>query len=975
MGYNYVGKKVIHQKEFGEGVIVSQNSKGYIKVLFGSQQGEKTFLAPACFKQFLQLCDIEAAQAAAKENSELEEANKIAEEKRKQIERTVIISGHTSQTPVHNAKEVVSVPRFSTLEDFVEKEEQALVSEIVFLKKTGGKRTKLVEGKLIEVKNNHFIYSFETESELNLPDAIQISLWPTGLGESIPATVINCEDFTITLSTNTNLGDNVPSIEFSAESWRLLQSLIDRLKELRNTRSPIVQQLVCDGYRKGLIGKPIARGQELACNMSLTQPITFVWGPPGTGKTETLAKIALAHLKKGYRVLMLSYSNVSVDGAIRRVYDKCSEKTPGQLIRYGYPKEKYLLDHDYLTSYNYTLHSHPELLEEQKRLIENRRHLSRSSQQYLDIGRRLVQIRDALKEEEKESVRNAAFVATTVSKAIIDGLLYKMKFDTVIFDEASMAYIPQIVFSAGLATRHFICMGDFSQLPPIVQNDSTSILNADIFLYCGITAAVNRGYGHEWLCMLDTQYRMHPEIATFSSKAMYSGLLKSGDNMEERRRDIARSNPFAEKVFQLADLSGMMSVCIKTTDQSRINVLSAFVDAGLAIVAAKDHEVGIITPYHAQSRLLHAISRDIMEQAPILKKITCATVHQFQGSEKDIIIYDAVDCYRMKYPGALLTSNTNNYANRMFNVALTRAKGKFVLVANKDYMITKNLSGQTMFRIMIDQLDTLHLTTQKADIFQSFANSVLRVITQDAEDSFITDLKNARSDVHIDILGGMTGSTQWFRRLAEEITNLKRRGIKVYIRADSIDQIPNEIKPLVIENPYITNPVSIIDKKVTWYGMPVSNNHFVSEGSIIPTQYRPILRFSGKHLAQSLYAFLEMNNTIDAPRVRTEIRSDEGYSTFARYVSGEMKCCECGAPLQLRKSKKGRFFLACTNYPKCDYTELVDPEAVNRYFYFKNRNGKRCPQDNTSLEARINSKGIYVCCNGLHKHFFKLDEI
>ena len=90
---DYVGKKVFHEREFGEGVIVSQNSKGYIKVRFDSQQEEKTFIAPACFKQFLQLCDTESAQAAARENSELEEANKIAEEKRRQIERTCIISG------------------------------------------------------------------------------------------------------------------------------------------------------------------------------------------------------------------------------------------------------------------------------------------------------------------------------------------------------------------------------------------------------------------------------------------------------------------------------------------------------------------------------------------------------------------------------------------------------------------------------------------------------------------------------------------------------------------------------------------------------------------------------------------------------------------------------------------------------------------------------------------------------------------
>lgn len=39
----------------------------------------------------------------------------------------------------------------------------------------------------------------------------------------------------------------------------------------------------------------------------------------------------------------------------------------------------------------------------------------------------------------------------------------------------------------------------------------------------------------------------------------------------------------------------------------------------------------------------------------------------------------------------LLTSTGNSYANRLFNVALTRAKGKFIGVANIAYMDNKNL--------------------------------------------------------------------------------------------------------------------------------------------------------------------------------------------------------------------------------------------------------------------------------------------
>ena len=141
-----------------------------------------------------------------------------------------------------------------------------------------------------------------------------------------------------------------------------------------------------------------------------------------------------------------------------------------------------------------------------------------------------------------------------------------------------------------------------------------------------------------------TQYRMHPRIADFASSTMYGGLLRSADSMERNRAGITIQGPVANHAIAFADLSGMMSVCTKTGDNSRVNVLSALMAFSLALQAAKANEVGIITPYHAQSRLLHAMARDVADSNPELKPIACATVHQFQGSEKDVIVYDAVEC-------------------------------------------------------------------------------------------------------------------------------------------------------------------------------------------------------------------------------------------------------------------------------------------------------------------------------------------
>ena len=973
---NYVGMKVIHKARFGTGVIIEQSDSNHVTVKFDALPEPKTFVASACFTSFLQLLDSTAAHQAVAEAQAQAKKEEAAKAQKEQETRVKLFEQRAQSKPNrgNTDKQVtVTVPCYASLDAFFDEQERLIVAEIVHLRQSGGKKQKIVDGERVEFKNGIYLYTFESDSELNIPDNTQISLWQSG--DEIPGTIINCEEFTLIIATTRNLGERVPVIEFSAEPWKLLHFLTERLKSLRAADSFIARTLILDGRKQVQFNTRIMTGQDNAIQLSLKQPISFVWGPPGTGKTETLAKIALQHMANGHRVLMLSYSNVSVDGAILRVFNKAKAKKPGVMVRYGYPKDKELLRHEYLTSYNLALANHPELVQERLKLIEERKHLSHTSSRFVAAGTRLTQIRKQLQAEERKAVTEASFVATTVSKAIADSTLYEDTYDTVIFDEASMAYIPQIVFSAGLAGKHFVCMGDFAQLPPIVQSSDSSALNADIFQFCGIADAVQAGYAHKWLCMLDTQYRMHPDIAAFSSKKMYRGLLKTAPGIREARQPIADRAPLGGKAVGLYDLSGMMSVCLKTADQSRINVLSAMISMGIAIKAAEKYDVGVISPYSAQSRLLHAMSRDIAEQWPQRHKIVCATVHQFQGSERDVIIYDAVDCYRMQYPGRLLTSNTNNYANRLYNVALTRARGKFLSVVNADYMRTKNLSQSLMFREMIEETDR-HSSVSGNTMLADGNTTIMKMGTGDNMDKlFLSELAEARSEVRIDIPGTAMVSSVVLKELVSALNSLKGKGRKVTVRAESKAALPPELRSLAIENSYVANPVTMIDKRIVWYGMPHSGACFVSEGKTIPTRFRPIIRFEGKHFAQALYGFLEMNRTVDQAKPEAVRNADGRYDTFSAYVSGEVKCPVCKSPMQLKKGKSGKFFLGCTGYPKCDHTEFATEDMIDSYFYYHNPNGKHCPRDNTSLEPCLGRYGMYIRCNGLERHTFKLDEI
>lgn len=963
------GKRV-HHRSFGDGVITEQK-KTTIVVTF--RDGAKMFSYPGCFQTYLKILDTDLKEDVQEVVSQHEHAE-TAERKQRINELQTSISSNRRQ----EKDKSVQIKPFASVADFCQAYRMALSAEISFIRMTGGKHILLQEGKRIGRDNGQFVYLLESEDELNYPEGTPVTIWK---GQSqISGKILNCEAFSVYLISELDLGAEVEMLNISAEACYLLQSVSERLMDLSLEPSEIAQDLICNGLKEiDYRNSDIAKGQETAVRMSLEQPITFVWGPPGTGKTQTLAKIAWAHIDKGERVLMLSYSNVSVDGAILRVTSLKNDVFPGQLVRYGFPKDKRISEHPYLSSYNLAINNYPDLLKRRTQLQAEKKRLEKNDPKLIQVEKELNEIRRELRAAESQCVRNAKFVATTVSKAIVDKEIRNGAFDVVIFDEASMATIPQIAYAAKLARKNFVCMGDFRQLPPIVQSSKESPLNADIFQYCGITQAVDQGSNHKWLCLLDTQYRMHPEIADFAGRSIYNGLLKSANGMTEKREKTVMAEPFAGRAMEFVDLSGTMSTCIKSSDDSHANVLSAFVTFSLALKAAQTQEVGIITPYHAQSRLLHAMVRDVNELEALPHAIKCATVHQFQGSEEDVIVYDAVDCYRLPFPGALIASTAGRYADRLFNVAMTRSKGKFICVANGSFMRNKGMSENLMFMQMLKSYRATapmipEIIRPDDDLEKYYFDFVEK---ENRVDEFIKDLATARREVRIDIPDSPANSDINTTRIAQALAEAQSRGVKVFVRAESKKNLHPTLKYFAVENHYLTDPVTLIDKTVTWFGMPESAACFKIEGRTSAINNRPCIRFWGTHTAKILYGLLEMSQVMDqAKTVEKDAQGNLITDKLSDYVLAHKKCPVCGKPMQLKKSRNQKYFLSCSGYPSCKHTEFVETEFVEEYFYHKgNKNGMLCPRCGCSLEAKISRYGIYVQCCGGKRHKYGLDEI
>lgn len=735
--------------------------------------------------------------------------------------------------------------------------------EVATLKSTGGKHYTALGGSLLQSNGSAYLYTFDTDAELHLMDGTRLRIYSGGRQIGF-ATLVSCEDYAITIRTSESLGSNLEHIEFSSDSWQLLEALYERIDEMHANRESIAYALACKGRHQINLMDSMRLGQDTAIDHALNEPITFIWGPPGTGKTHTLSRIACEYIMSGKRVLMLSFSNVSVDGAMLRVYNTVQSPV-GRVIRYGYPRTEEILNSRTMTSYQYVLYKNPDMAERYYALMEERRRLKKKDPRRVDLNKEIQRIRDGLREQEHQLVQSVPFVATTISKALCDAAIYSQRFDMVIFDEASMAYVPQIVFAGSLASQRFCCMGDFNQLPAIVQSNDNPRLEEDIFEYAGVTDAVEQNCGHNWLVMLNRQFRMHPDIAEFVSDNMYHSLLYSGDEMLAQRADIAAVGPIVASAMNMLDLSGTYSVCCKTGDGSRINLLSAMISVMMAEELAAQYQVGIITPYNAQSRLILSMVRDIREQHPELSEITCATVHQFQGSEKAVIIYDAVDCYRMPYPGTLLTSKKHGTANRLFNVAMTRAQGKFIMMINADYFRRKNLSSTLLFAQAQEEMRMTGDCISADDLVDSWIqythqeDSLFYIDHEEQEwQQYLADIESAGSRIRVMIPGAMRDDNGEINALAEALGRAAARGVNVRILADQDILLPEELEQFTEYRPYISVPVTILDKQIIWYGQPVCDEDFISEGNVIPTQRQIYIRFDGVIAARSIGSFLNI---------------------------------------------------------------------------------------------------------------------
>lgn len=413
--------------------------------------------------------------------------------------------------------------------------------------------------------------------------------------------------------------------------------------------------------------------------------VAILHGPPGTGKTTTLVEAINETLRRESQVLVCAQSNMAVDWISEKLVDRGIH-----VLRIGNPSRV----NDKMLSFTYErrFEDHPDYptlwaLRKSIRQIQSLK--KKTSDQWHQKLDRLKARATELEIRIHNDLINSAHVIASTLTGSASRQLSGMKFSTVFIDEAAQALEAASWIPIRRAGR-VILAGDHCQLPPTVKSYQ----------------AMRQGLGRslmerlvenhpESVMLLSIQYRMNEDIMRFSSDKFYSGRMEAAPEAKFRSildldtavewHDTSEIVLKNEKEDSSDEPSLLFHEALSGHSHGRINkdeakytllILQNYIERiGKQRFLEERLDIGLISPYRAQTRYLRHLIKKNPFFKPFRDSITVNTVDGFQGQERDIIVISLVRSNEEGNIGFLRDL-------RRMNVAMTRARMKLIIIGD-----------------------------------------------------------------------------------------------------------------------------------------------------------------------------------------------------------------------------------------------------------------------------------------------------
>ena len=507
--------------------------------------------------------------------------------------------------------------------------------------------------------------------------------------------------------------------------------------------------------------------QLRAVAMMLRERVSLVQGPPGTGKTRTLVQtvsLLKQHFQVPHPILLAAHTNVAVDNlaegcvraGLRVVRAGSSTAARDSIIPHTYEAQ----------CQRHACYASLQEAEKALRDVQAKRDAVSISldtsdavrQQWQRLKRRVTQLTakcHVLRRRIQADVLHHADVVCTTAIAAGSNQLSAIDFPIVFLDESSMATEPIALIPLMKGCAQLALVGDHKQLPPVLHSTDarTAGLSTSLFerLLRGKTV-----HGTDAApvpsTMLDVQFRMHPALASFPNQEFYGGALYDAPSTHTLRpyetifgaRD-AQDHPLPVTLVTHTSVAPQSDAGVSPYNQPQADlVLEVACDLLERNPTLCGADIGIVTPYEAQVRLLQkmlaagaplaagtepaawtlpllsedavdTLARMDVHRARQLAAIEVHTVDGFEGREKPVMIFSTVKASGGSLEGsaALLHAcrrpsqdavarlehvrdTRGGYVGfladaRRMNVALTRAQRQLLIVGNLETLLCARL--------------------------------------------------------------------------------------------------------------------------------------------------------------------------------------------------------------------------------------------------------------------------------------------
>lgn len=450
---------------------------------------------------------------------------------------------------------------------------------------------------------------------------------------------------------------------------------------------------------KNILNISYTDSQKDCIKMILNHNISIVHGPPGCGKTFSIALFVYnlirysQHHKR--KILLCAFSNQAVESIVKFV-SPVVKALNKDIVWIAKKDTQFNTEEDYQNA-----------TEEQKCLsiykIMNRRETEEVFQ-YKTLQKKKWEYKKILKMKdnklrktlladkkkkftesdyhhmenmqykiEKNMIYEADVVCCTLNAS---GKSYMrcIDFDYIIIDEASQADQMASLIPLIHNPKKIILLGDYNQLDSIASNElkiAHPLTSRSLYLKLHQNKIQN--------VMLKTQFRMNPLICKFQNEAYYDGQIISASNVDVKTKVNLVGIPAPITFVDVKDGEEEQVYGLTFKNEKEAVVIERILK-NFKMNKVPENQVGIITPYHEQLEILRGIAKKLN-----YRNVRISCVENFQGSECDFIILSMV--------------RTNRYGNFGFitnklrlNVSLTRARKGLIIVGNFARLSTRNRS-------------------------------------------------------------------------------------------------------------------------------------------------------------------------------------------------------------------------------------------------------------------------------------------